>query len=348
MQKVLAIIGARPQFIKHAPVELELQKEFELVTIHTGQHYDDNMSKVFFDELKISKPEYILDLGGYSHGKQTGMMMMQIEDIVTKQKPDAILVYGDTNSTLAGALVGAKLHIPVFHIEAGLRSYNKSMPEEINRVLADHVSDMFFIPSETARKNLENEGIYDNIFNVGDVMYDMILLAQKNGLLTSNKKSDYYYVTLHRPYNVDDKNRLKELLNLLNSLDKKAVFSIHPRTRNKMKNFGLNIEDYKNIMFIDPVSYFDNINYIYNSTGLITDSGGMQKEAYWLKKKCVTIRSETEWIETLENGWNHLAFDDLNTIPDLIKLEPGTYFENIYGDGKAAEKIKTKIIEFFK
>ncbi|HHH54980.1 MAG TPA: UDP-N-acetyl glucosamine 2-epimerase, partial [Bacteroidetes bacterium] len=173
MQKVLAIIGARPQFIKHAPVELELQKEFELVTIHTGQHYDDNMSKVFFDELKISKPEYILDLGGYSHGKQTGMMMMQIEDIVTKQKPDAILVYGDTNSTLAGALVGAKLHIPVFHIEAGLRSYNKSMPEEINRVLADHVSDMFFIPSEAARKNLENEGIYDNIFNVGDVMYDM-------------------------------------------------------------------------------------------------------------------------------------------------------------------------------
>ena len=347
MQKILAIIGARPQFIKHAPVELELRKEFNLVTVHTGQHYDDNMSKVFFDELNISKPEYVLELGGMSHGKQTGMMMMQIEDIVLDEEPDAILIYGDTNSTLAGALVGAKLHIPVFHIEAGLRSFNKSMPEEVNRVLADHVSDMFFIPSETARANLHKEGIEHNVFNVGDVMYDMILLAGKNGLMKNSDQSGYYYVTLHRPYNVDIESRLTEILKMLNSLDKTAIFAIHPRTRKKMGNFGLKMNNFGNIKFIDPVSYFENINYIYNCDGLITDSGGMQKEAYWLKKKCITVRPETEWIETLENKWNTLVFDDLKKIGDIANIQPGEYKKEIYGNGNASEKIKTEILNYF-
>ncbi len=348
MQKILAIIGARPQFIKHAPVELELRKEFNLVTIHTGQHYDDNMSKVFFNELNISKPEYILELGGMSHGKQTGMMMMQIEDIVLDEEPDAILIYGDTNSTLAGALVGAKLHIPVFHIEAGLRSFNKSMPEEVNRVLADHVSDMFFIPSETARINLHKEGIEHNIFNVGDVMYDMILLAGKTGLMNNSDQSGYYYVTLHRPYNVDIESRLTEILKMLNSLDKPAIFAIHPRTRKKMENFGLKMNDFGNIKFIDPVSYFENINYIYNCDGLITDSGGMQKEAYWLKKKCITVRPETEWIETLENRWNTLVFNDLKKIGDIAIIQPGEFKEDIYGNGNASEKIRLEIKKYFK
>lgn len=348
MYKIIAIIGARPQFIKHAPVELSLRNSFDLVTIHTGQHYDENMSSVFFNELEIQKPEYMLSLGGLSHGKQTGLMMSEMEDIVLKEKPDGILVYGDTNSTLAGALVAAKLHIPVFHIEAGLRSFNKSMPEEINRILTDHVSDMFFIPSETARKNLNNEGISKNIFNVGDVMYDMVKLAFDKGYLKKNSTDPYYYITLHRPYNVDEKERLKTLLEVINSLDRKAMFSIHPRTRSKMKQFNMGFDNYKNIEFIDPVSYFENVNYIFNSSGLITDSGGMQKEAYWLKKKCITMRPETEWVETLENGWNTLVFDNPNELIELIGQNPGLYTDEAYGDGNASDSIRKEILNYLK
>ena len=346
MFKIIAIIGARPQFIKHAPVEIELSKDFNLITIHTGQHYDNNMSKVFFDELKIKKPQYTLNLGGMSHGKQTGSMMMEIEDIVLAEKPDGILVYGDTNSTLAGALVGAKLHIPVFHIEAGLRSYNKDMPEEINRILTDHVSALFFIPSNIAKENLAKENIKDNVFNVGDVMYDMIKIAERKGFLNDNVDYPYYYITLHRPYNVDQKERLKLLLETINALDKKAIFSIHPRTKNKMKGFEMNSENYTNIKFIDPVSYFDNINLTYNSDGLITDSGGMQKEAFWLKKKCITVRPETEWLETLEYKWNSLVFDGPEIIIDLIQEEPGYYNKEAYGDGNASYKIRVEILKY--
>lgn len=346
MFKIIAIIGARPQFIKHAPVEIELSKDFNLITIHTGQHYDINMSKVFFDELKIKKPQYTLNLGGMSHGKQTGLMMVEIEDIVLEEKPDGILVYGDTNSTLAGALVGAKLHIPVFHIEAGLRSYNKDMPEEVNRVLTDHVSDLFFIPSNIARENLEKENIKHNVFNAGDVMFDMIKIAQSKGFLNEGIEYPYYYITLHRPYNVDEKERLKLLLETINSLDKKAIFSTHPRTKNKMMGFEMNFDRYPNIKFIDPVSYFDNINLIYNSDGLITDSGGMQKEAYWLKKKCITVRPETEWLETLENKWNSLVFDKPERIIDLIQQIPGLYNEEAYGKGNASYNIRIEILKY--
>lgn len=346
-KKIISVIGARPQFIKHAPVELQLSKEFELITIHTGQHYDHKMSSIFFDELKIKLPDHTLASGGFSHGKQTGLMMIEIEEIVLNENPDAILVYGDTNSTLAGALVGSKLNIPVFHIEAGLRSFNKSMPEEINRVLTDHVSSVFFIPSETARNNLNREGIFDQIYNVGDVMYDMIALSLEKGFLINSHVQPYYYVTLHRPYNVDGKDRLNYVLHSLDMLDKKVIFAIHPRTRQRMMNYGFGINDFSNINFIDPVSYFENISLIANSDGLITDSGGMQKEAYWLKKRCITVRTETEWIETLQNGWNTLMFESLTDLNRELKKELGVYNYGIYGSGNASARIKEEIINFF-
>jgi UDP-GlcNAc3NAcA epimerase len=346
-KKIISVIGARPQFIKHAPVELELRKEFDMITIHTGQHYDHKMSSIFFDELKIKIPDYTLESGGYSHGKQTGMMLIEIEEIVEKENPDAILVYGDTNSTLAGALTGSKLNIPVFHIEAGLRSYNKLMPEEINRVLTDHVSSIFFIPSETARINLNKEGLRNNIFNVGDVMYDMIKISIEKGFLKNSFVKPYYYITLHRPYNVDEKARLNYVLHSLNKLDKKVIFAIHPRTRQRMSNYFIETSEFPNISFIDPVSYFENISLIANSDGLITDSGGMQKEAYWLKKRCITVRTETEWIETLQNGWNTLVFENLNDIKSELIKDLGDYQNGIYGDGMASARIKEEIIKFF-
>jgi UDP-N-acetylglucosamine 2-epimerase len=207
---------------------------------------------------------------------------------------------------------------------------------------------MFFIPSKTARINLNKEGISKNIFNVGDVMFDMVKLAFDKGYLKNNSLDPFYYITLHRPYNVDEKERLEVLLDVINSLDKKAVFSIHPRTKNKMKQFNMSFENYKNIEFIDPVSYFENINYIYNSAGLITDSGGMQKEAYWLKKKCITMRPETEWVETLENGWNTLVFDNPNELLEFIGQKPGFHMDEAYGDGNASDNIRKEILNYFK
>jgi UDP-GlcNAc3NAcA epimerase len=346
--KIISVIGARPQFIKHAPVSIELEKVFNTKTIHTGQHYDKKMSDVFFTELKIAKPDFLLESGGFIHGKQTGLMMIDIEHIFESEKPDGVLVYGDTNSTLAGALVASKMHIPVFHVEAGLRSYNKLMPEEINRVLSDHVSSLFFIPSENARHNLNSEGINNGIITVGDVMYDMIKIAIEKGFIKNKTDFDYYYVTLHRPYNVDEKERLTYVLQSLNKLQKKVIFAVHPRTRQRMVDFEISENSFSNIIFIDPVSYFENINYISNSAGLITDSGGMQKEAYWLRKKCITVRTETEWVETLENGWNSLVFNDLDEIQSLLYEIQGYYDPDIYGDGKASEKITNEINSFLK
>lgn len=342
MKKIIAVIGARPQFIKHAPVEIALIKDFDLVTIHTGQHYDDNMSKIFFDELGMNLPKYKLKLGGGTHGHQTGNMLIEIERIIQYEKPDIVLVYGDTNSTLAGALAAAKLHIPVAHIEAGLRSFNKKMPEEINRILTDHMSTLLFVPMETASLNLVKESIHESsVLNVGDVMYDLIKLTKEKGLVSENENFEkYYYATIHRPYNTDNTERLKEILNTFQNLDKRVVFSIHPRTFNKMHEIGETLEKYSNIQFIKPVSYFDNLNYLFNSESIITDSGGMQKEAYWLRKKCVTIRTETEWRETLHDGWNTLVFNNLISIKEILKQDiPQNYVKDLYGDGKASLKI---------
>lgn len=338
--KILAVIGARPQFIKHFPFEKACEGKLNLKTIHTGQHFDENMSKVFFDQLGMKQPDFLLANGGGSHGHQTGKMMMDIEAIVLDERPDAVLVYGDTNSTLAGALVAAKLQIPVAHIEAGLRSYNREMPEEINRVLTDHLSQWLFTPGEQAAQNLEKEGITEGVFQIGDVMKDMVLYVQKNDLfLRPDLEERYVYVTLHRPYNVDQKDRLLTLLQSLNRMSQKIVFSIHPRTRSNASKFGIDLAAYQNILFIEPQPYFQNLGYIYYADALITDSGGMQKEAYWLKKKCITIRKETEWSETLKGGANALVFENLEIMGELLDDKPAHWDDQMYGNGNACEQI---------
>lgn len=321
----------------------------ELITVHTGQHYDSNMSQIFFDELKMSRPDYTLNVGSGNHGEQTGKMMIDIENIVKKTSPDGMVVYGDTNSTLAGALVASKLHIPLFHIEAGLRSYNKKMPEEVNRVLTDHISDLLFVPSDIATENLKKEGVRKGVHLVGDIMKDLVQYVTKSDLLKEYvpKESNYYYVTIHRPYNTDVKNRLEYILEVLEQLDKKVVFSLHPRTKNLAISYDLNLESYDNIKFIEPQSYFSNLAYLQNSDGLVTDSGGMQKEAYWLNKKCVTIRKETEWKETLDGDANTLLFDDLSEVITELTKSPQSWNRSLYGDGKSGLKMVDKIVEFF-
>lgn len=342
--KIITIIGARPQFIKHFSFEKACKGKLELITVHTGQHYDANMSEVFFEQLKMDKPNYMLHVGSGNHGAQTAKMMIDIEKIIEEEKPDGMVVYGDTNSTLAGALIAAKLNIPIFHIEAGLRSYNKEMPEEINRVLTDHISTGLFVPSEIAIQNLKKEGIINGVHNVGDVMKDLVYYVKNNDLIGANSvKVSYFYVTIHRPYNTDDEIRLSYVLNSLNSLDSSVIMAIHPRTSSLMKTFNLKKESYRNISFIEPQSYFDNLTYLNHCKGLITDSGGMQKEAYWLKKKCVTIRKETEWVETLKNGNNTLLFEDLSTIQDILSTEGHLWDENLYGKGYCSDKIVNHI-----
>jgi UDP-GlcNAc3NAcA epimerase len=339
MKKILSIIGARPQFIKHAPMQLQLQKYFDSLTLHTGQHYDDNMSAVFFEGLNIPKPDFLINIGGSKpQGEQTGMMMMEIEKVCVKEKPDALLVYGDTNSTLAGTLVAAKMHIPVIHVEAGLRSYNRAMPEEVNRIVADQFADILFCPTAKAVENLRHEGItHEKIFICGDVMCDMLELIRPKVKRLFAK--DYYFATIHRPYNTDDPERLKNILEAFNGLNKTVIFAIHPRTIARMKTFGLAKENYPNIHFIEPIGYIESISYQMFASCIMTDSGGMQKEAYMLQKKCITLRSETEWTETLQGGWNTLLFNDFRKLKDVILTEPGNYISEIYGNGHAAEEI---------
>lgn len=343
MKKIISIIGARPQFIKHAPVQLQLQKRFIAKTIHTGQHYDDNMSDIFFKELNIPQPDFLFDIGGSKpQGEQTGIMMTEIEKVCMREKPDALLVYGDTNSTLAGTLVASKMHIPLIHIEAGLRSFNRSMPEEINRIVADQFSDILFCPTNSAVENLKNEGIsHRNIFICGDVMCDMLELVRAK--IKRMVSSNYYFATLHRPYNTDNKERLSGILTAFNSLDLQVIFSIHPRTISRMNSFGLLQTSYPNINFIKPVGYLESISYQMFSDCIITDSGGMQKEAYMLKRKCITLRSETEWRETLKGGWNSLLFEPVDNLHKMIKETPGTYLEGVYGNGNAAGEIVSLI-----
>lgn len=347
MKKIVAIIGARPQFIKHFPFEQAAKGKVDLVTIHTGQHYDENMSSIFFEQLNMQKPKYVLSNGGGNHGIQTGKMMIEIEEILVDENPDGVVVYGDTNSTLAGALVAVKLHIPIFHIEAGLRSFNKKMPEEINRILTDHVSSKLFATSKVALENLSNEGLLGNAIIVGDIMKDIVTLIINGNKIGLKKCSyDYYYVTIHRPYNTDNIERLKYIFNSLNSLSKKVIIALHPRTKKMAQDFEIRMEDYLNLVVIEPQSYFDNLNYLHYSMGLITDSGGMQKEAYWLNKKCVTIRTETEWVETVVLGGNVLMFEDLTYLGKEISVLPTSWDSNLYGDGNAANNIIKEIMNF--
>ena len=313
--KVASIVGARPQFIKAAVVSRELRKQHQEVLIHTGQHYDDNMSQLFFRELDIPEPDYNLGVGSGPHGAQTGKMLVRIERVLRKEKPAWVLVYGDTNSTLAGALAAAKLHIPVAHVEAGLRSFNRRMPEELNRILVDHVSDLLFAPTETAMKNLEREGLIERAHLVGDVMeealrYYLPIARTRSAILDQLQleAKSYYLVTVHRAENTDSKQNLESILQALVQLDRPVVFPLHPRTRKMIERFGLGrFLNAEGIRYLDPVGYLEMLALEENALAILTDSGGVQKEAYWLGVPCVTLRKETEWVETVKAGWNAVA-----------------------------------------
>ena len=344
---IISIVGARPQFIKHAPIQIALEKHFRALTIHTGQHYDKNMSQVFFEELAIPNPDFLFDQRENSlQGAQTGKMLKEIEQVLIAETPNLILVYGDTNSTLAGALAAAKLHIPIIHIEAGLRSYNREMPEEVNRVLTDQLSEMLFCPTAQAIENLNKEGIESSkIYRSGDVMCDMLRLVENR--LRPIVQGKYYFATIHRPYNTDDSKRLSEIFDSFGSLRHRVYLAIHPRTMFRLESFGIDPKKYTNLELIGPQTYLDSLSLQRFSEGVITDSGGIQKEAYMLQRMCVTIRKETEWSETLSEGWNRLVFDDLKEISSSFDKKPGTHFHDLYGDGKAAETIIKQINSYF-
>lgn len=351
--KVFTVIGARPQFIKSATVSRIISQRTDILEIilHTGQHYDSNMSEIFFEELEIPIPNYNLNIGSGNHGEQTGQMLRKIEEVLLKELPDVVLVYGDTNSTLAGALAASKLHIPVAHVEAGLRSFNKKMPEEINRIVTDHISDKLFVPTKTAFENLHYEGIdTEKIVNVGDVMYDAALFYGKKAdsfskildhLRLGSKR--FILLTIHRAENTDNKEKLLSIFHVLDEISKsqKIVFPMHPRTRQKLKTFGYNF-DKSSINFINPIGYLDMIMLEKHAKMIVTDSGGIQKESYFHKVPCITLREQTEWVELVEKGYNTLV-KDFSRLPSILlsELEKNISFDDahIYGDGKAAEKV---------
>ena len=346
--KIITVVGARPQFIKAAAVSKVIRTQHQEILVHTGQHYDENMSKIFFEELNIPKPDYNLGVGSGNHGKQTGEMLIQLEEIFLKEKPDMVMVYGDTNSTLAAALCASKLLIPVAHIEAGLRSFNMRMPEEQNRILTDHLSKYIFAPTETAVLNLKNEGL-KNIVNVGDVMYDAILhfktLAEEKSTIVRElglEGKPFILTTIHRAENTNDIERLKNIIEALNGCGVTVVLPLHPRTTKYMEQYGLSFNT--NIKVIEPVGYLDMISLEMKAEKIVTDSGGVQKEAFFMGKPCITMRDETEWVETVENGWNLIVGTDKEKILRAIEsFVPTMEQKDIFGDGRAAYKILEEI-----
>jgi UDP-GlcNAc3NAcA epimerase len=344
MRTILSIVGARPQFVKHAALHAE---HFNAHTLHTGQHYDENMSGIFFDEFHMPAPDYRLDLtGAKTQSQQTAIMLTGIEKVCNELWPDAVLLYGDTNSTLAGALVAAKLNIPSIHVEAGIRSFNRAMPEEVNRIVADTFATLLFCPVQEAVDNLGKEGIHhQGVYLVGDVMCDMLTLAQPH--IRQMLDFTYYFCTIHRPYNTDDPERLLRILKALNQLQHPVVFPLHPRTNSRMDQDQIRQDDYPNVRFIEPIGYLDCISYQNGAACVITDSGGIQKEAYILQRKCLTIRSETEWNGTLRHGWNTLVFEDIERISELVDAIPEDYVPGMFGDGRSAQRISRIIAEYF-
>lgn len=341
---ILTLIGARPQFVKAAVVSKAfLENAIPETIVHSGQHYDEKMSKVFWDELGIPQPAFNLHAGSGSHAVQTAKMMTGLEEIIKglPEQPRAVLLYGDTNTTVAGSLVASKLHIPVIHVEAGLRSFNRNMPEEINRVVTDHLSDLLFCPSDSAVAQLAREGITEGVHNVGDVMYDAFLtffaLAQKLGQYPLQMEEPFTLLTLHRPANTDDPGRLLGILEELSGLSSKVVWPVHPRNQEHLKS--LQIPD--NLIITQPFSYLEMLLVLNNCTNVITDSGGLQKEAYWAKKPCLTLRTETEWVETLEGGWNTLV--SIEELSQKFGTIPFSDWQPLYGTGNAARFIAETI-----
>jgi UDP-GlcNAc3NAcA epimerase len=353
--KIVTIVGARPQFVKAGSVSEVLRNNGHTeILVHTGQHYDANMSDIFFEELNIPKPDINLGIGSGSHGAQTGTMLQGIENVLVAENPDWLLVYGDTNSTLAGALAAAKLHVRIAHVEAGLRSFNRRMPEEINRVVTDHVSSLLFCPSQTAVNHLAAEGIVNGVYNVGDVMYDAVLKFSKRAQSQSKilstldlSSQKYLLATVHRAENTDDPIRLQNILSAFAEIQETIVWPVHPRTRKVLERLELNVS-FRNLRLVDPVGYLDMLQLQQNARIILTDSGGIQKEAYWLGVPCVTLRDETEWVETVEAGWNKVTGADVKLIikasneflsPPPLPLPP------FYGDGHASQLINTIMTE---
>lgn len=341
--KIISAVGARPQFIKLKPIsEVIKQESHEHVIIHTGQHYDSNMSDIFFEGLSIPEPDVNLRIGSGTHAQQTGEILGKIESQFIKIKPDWILVYGDTNSTLAAALAASKLGIPTAHVEAGLRSFNRAMPEEINRVLTDHASDLLFAPTKLAMQNLEKEGLSDNSYLVGDVMADLIYTSNElifHGPLGNpiETNEDYLVATIHRASNTDDEEQLNRILNSLREINKKVYLVAHPRLRAAAKKFDFNLELGK-VDLLEPLGYLQMLKLVSNSCGVITDSGGLQKEVFLLGVPCITIRTETEWPETLEGEMNVLNPTATNLL-ELLDRKYKTTELRPFGDGLAAKKI---------
>lgn len=356
--KVATIVGARPQFVKAAPLSDQLRKKHTEILIHTGQHYDLQMSEVFFKELNIPKPDHNLEVGSGSHAEQTAKMLVDLEKLFIKIQPDVVLTFGDTNSTLAGALAASKINIPSAHIESGLRSFNRTMPEEVNRIVADQLAEILFVPTKSAITNLKNEGITKNVFLVGDIMYDAVLKALDIAKKRSNiiRKmdlvgKDFMLATIHRADNTSSKERLQNIVDGFLSTDQLIVFPAHPRTHKFLRQTGLlsKLEKAKNILMTEPLSYFDFLILQKHAKKILTDSGGVQKEAYFFKVPCITMRDETEWIETVETGWNIIVGADKDKISKAIEsFQPGGRQKNLFGDGNSAMQIVECLEKFFK
>ena len=364
--KILTVVGARPQFVKAAMVSHAIIKHnaadagdpIEELILHTGQHYDENMSEIFFSQMGIPRPAIQLNCGGGTHGAMTGKMLAEIEQALIEHKPDWMLVYGDTDSTLAGALAAAKLHIPVAHVEAGLRSFNKAMPEELNRICTDHVSDLLLCPTTEAMRQLSKEGIADGVYHVGDVMYDAAkvfgeLADQKSTMLHDLKLVDkgYFLVTCHRAENTDAPVRLRAIFDALCELHRTefpVVLPLHPRTRNCLAKIGME-PDTLPIKLLPPTSFLDMVALEKHAVAILTDSGGVQKEAYFNGVPCVTLRDETEWVETVSSGWNTLVGADKAKIMSVANsMREGKNDRSPipdYGDGHAAEKVVKLLAE---
>lgn len=357
--KILTVLGARPQFVKAAAVSraLERMKITEII-LHTGQHFDEKMSEVFFREMDIPRPAYRLDIHSLSHGAMTGRMVEGIEQIIQQEKPSAVMVYGDTNSTLAGALAAVKLHVPVIHIEAGLRSYNMQMPEEINRILTDRISALLFCPTETARQNLIKEGFnhfFSKIILSGDVMYDSALYYFRKAKTTNSvlhmlnlENKPYALATIHRQENTDNPDRLIQIVQGLNRIHKEmsVVVPLHPRTRKVLQNQNIACD----FQCIDPVGYFDMLMLLNGCQIVLTDSGGLQKEAFFFKKLCITLREETEWVELVEGGYNTLAGWQSDHIVEAFHkglISRPDFDKDLYGKGDASDRIAEEIVRYF-
>ena len=352
--KVASVVGARPQFIKLAPLSRELRKLHREVLIDTGQHYDKEMAGNFFAEFKIPKPDHSLGIGSGEHGEQTGRMLVALEKTLVTEKPDLVVVFGDTNSTLAGALAAAKMNLPVAHVEAGLRSYDRTMPEEINRVLTDHISSLLFCPSDISKENLKREGVTEGVHVVGDVMLDALdesrKAAEKHSKILVQlglDKGEYQLLTVHRPSNTDVKKNLQNIISAVGASGIRTVFPVHPRTSKLLKDFGISEGFPKNITVTKPLGHMDTVWLEANAKRVLTDSGGIQKEAYLLGVPCITLRETTEWVETVNENWNVLVEADPERIGRAISdFQPSGYRKKIFGPPGASARI-AKIVDSY-